>query len=296
MQKLQKLLTEQRSRADTLASRHAAAEAAYLQAKVRLQHHLLEADLDADERAGEKLEAAVAACAQKRDALADALGEVRRMIGDTEGKITAEQQAIERAQASEQLARDLDVIQGRAAAWLAASREFLASLDTVHWHFEISAMRQYIERCAGEVEIAAAFATEELRSMVGTIREGRQPIPSAKPEVIEPKVIEPPPPTETVFMLKSVKFSHDSRTRYAAQFEDFEMPLQYAQRALRCGAAVPMTDPRRRELHGARGGQHANPNALDIVDLDDEEATRSPHIAPILASDPVLREGELSDA
>jgi hypothetical protein len=40
-----------------LGSRHAAAEAAFVDAKAKLQRHLLEADLDADEKVGVKLEA-----------------------------------------------------------------------------------------------------------------------------------------------------------------------------------------------------------------------------------------------
>src|SRR5207237_2119270 len=103
--------------------------------------------------------------------------------------------------------------------------------------------------------------------------------------------VEPVPPSQTVFLLSSVKYRDQvsGQMRQALQYEDCELPVMLAHRALRCNAAVVLSDPRRRELHGARGGQHANPNATDIVDLDSEAATRPPHIDPITASDPVLR-------
>jgi hypothetical protein len=63
------------------------------------------------------------------------------------------------------------------------------------------------------------------------------------------------------------------------------MPMQIAQRALRLGVAASVTDPRRRNLKGARGGDPVDPRAPDIVDLDDEAATRPSHIASV-TSDP----------
>jgi hypothetical protein len=89
-------------------------------------------------------------------------------------------------------------------------------------------------------------------------------------------------------MLRSAKYrDHAGKVRYAAQYEDCEMPVQTAQRALRRSAAVSLDDPRRKQLHGSRGGQHVNQNAVDLLDLDDEQATRPPHIAPVMASDPL---------
>ena len=80
MEKLETELAALRARAETLGTRHAAADVAFLDAKSKLQRHHLEADLDADDKARAKLEAAVAACAVTRDGYADALGEVQAQI------------------------------------------------------------------------------------------------------------------------------------------------------------------------------------------------------------------------
>lgn len=110
MEKLEAELASLRARAETLNSRHAAADAESFDAKSKLQRHHLEADLNADDKARTKLEAAVAACAMTRDGYADALAEVQTKIADAEQKLAAERSAVERKVASEKLARDLDAI------------------------------------------------------------------------------------------------------------------------------------------------------------------------------------------
>ena len=58
-----------------------------------------------------------------------------------------------------------------------------------------------------------------------------------------------------------------------------------AQRALDKGIAVAVTDPRRAQLRGVRGGDF-NPHAPDVIDLDTVEESRGmAHSEP----DPVLR-------
>jgi hypothetical protein len=95
MEKLQTELAALRSRAETLHSRHSAAEAAFVDAEAKLQHHLLEADLDADEKVRAKLEAAVAACALTRDNFAKAITAQQAKIAEAEAKIAGERAVIE---------------------------------------------------------------------------------------------------------------------------------------------------------------------------------------------------------
>ena len=90
MQKLETELASLRDRAAILSNRHAAADAALIDAKSKLRRHLMEADLDAEEKATAKLEAAVAACALTGDGLADVLAEVRKAIAAAEQKLAAE--------------------------------------------------------------------------------------------------------------------------------------------------------------------------------------------------------------
>jgi hypothetical protein len=99
-----------RARAETLSSHHAAADAAFLDAKSKLQRYQLEAD-PADDKARAKLESAVATCAVTRDGYDDALGEVQAKIADAEQKTAAEHARVQRKAAGEKLARNLDAVE-----------------------------------------------------------------------------------------------------------------------------------------------------------------------------------------
>jgi len=283
MEKLEAELASLRARAETLKSRHAAADEAFGDAKAQLQRHHLEADLNTDDKARAKLEAAVATCAVTRDGYADALTEVQTKIADAEQKLAAERATVERKSASEMLARDLDAIEQALPHYLAAGKRFAGALEKLHFHPESSAMALFIGNTATQVEVAAGFALVELRGMVEAVRDGIVPIPAAKSVSASVSMPEPVPPTMTVFMLKSSHYrDHDGRKRFAGQWEDATMPLTTAQRALRMGVAVPVTDPRRAQLRGLRGGDF-NPKAPDVVDLDAvEEHKAVPHIDPVL--------------
>ncbi|QQO33196.1 hypothetical protein JJC00_32460 [Bradyrhizobium diazoefficiens] len=125
--------------------------------------------------------------------------------------------------------------------------------------------------------------------MVDAIHNGAAPIPAAKAVSASVPVPEPAMPTQTVFMMKSAKYrDHDGRSRFAEQSEDADMPVTTAQRALRLGVAVPVTDPKGARLRGSRGGDF-DPKAPDVVDFDAvEEPKNVSHI------DPVLREANFT--
>ena len=95
MEKLEHELAALRVRADTLHGRHTAAEAAFVHAEANLQQHLLEADLDGDEKVRTKLEAAVASCALTRDNFAKAIAAQQAKIAEAEAKIAGERAVIE---------------------------------------------------------------------------------------------------------------------------------------------------------------------------------------------------------
>jgi hypothetical protein len=289
MQKLETELASLCARAETLSNRHAAADAAFVDAKSKLRRHHLEADLDADEKAGAKLEAAVATCALTRDGYADALGDVQNMIADIEQKLANERAAAHRKAASEELARNLDEIERALPDFLTAARGFADALEGVaHFHWETGEMVKFVRSGQAQVEIAAAMALQELRGMVTAIFDGAAPIPPRKPEPEPVVVVEPAPETRRLFALRAIKWRDaNGRQRHGLQFEDHELTPAAAQRGLRIGAVVPLTDPRRKQLLGSRGGHHVDPNSRDLLDLDDEEATRPPHIAPVLPSDPL---------
>ncbi len=165
MDKLETELAALLARAETLSSRHAAADAAFLDAKATLQRHHLQADLDVDDKARTKLEATVAACAVTRDGYADALGEVQAQIADAEQKIAAERALAERKAASEELARKLNQVEGTLPDYLEAARRLAGALEAIHFHYEANEMARFVGNTTAQVEVAAGFTrlSDDLR-------------------------------------------------------------------------------------------------------------------------------------
>jgi hypothetical protein len=290
MEKLQSELATLRARAQTLHSRHSAAEAAFVDAEAKLQRHLLEADLDAGEKVRTKLETAVASCALTGNNFAKAITAQQAKIAEAEAKIAAEHDAIERDSAADKLARDLDEFEAALPDYLRAARHIADAADVVgHFHFESAELAAFTRNGQAQIEVAASFALAELRAMVEQIKTGAMPIPAPKLEPAPIPLAEPAAPTMTVFMLKSARYrDHDGRKRFAGQFEDAITPVATAQKAIRLGLAVSTADPRRATLRGTRNSDYVA-DGIDVVDIDAaEERSAVPYIGPD-ANDPVMR-------
>lgn len=277
MEKMQKLLADRRSRAATLSAQRGAAEAALAKATAAHQSHLIDGDI-ADEKMGAKLHGEVVACSLNVSGFDAPLSELQAHIANLEHEIAAERVIMERKAAAEKLGLDLDGIEQALPNYLAAARRFANALSSIgHWHFESQQMVNFVENATAQIELATGFSLTELRATIERIKVGDAPIPKPKSAPEPVTAIEPPPPMQTVWMLRSAKFrDHSGVIRYTLQYSDCELPIATAQRALGRNVAVLVTDPRRRDLKGARGGVQVDPNAPDLIDLDAEEMTHVP--------------------
>ena len=193
MEKLEHELAALRARAVTLHSRHLAAEAASVDAEAKLQTHLLEADLDGDEKVRTKLETTVAACALTRDNFAKAIAAQQAKIVEVEAQIAAQCAAIERNAAADKLARDLDEIDKALPAYQTAARQLADAVEAVaHLHFEANELGAVARNWAAQIDVAGALALQELRGMVNAIRNGAMTIP-AKPVAAPVMQVAPSP-------------------------------------------------------------------------------------------------------
>jgi hypothetical protein len=276
MNKLETTIASLTKRGEHLAAKRAMARDASDAAIKARQHALLSGDLD-DQRALDNLQTDVNAAASALAGIEDALAVLGQQKAETERQIAAERDRIERVAAAKKLDEQVTAIEAVLPKYLEQSRALAdALLQVGHFHFEANQMASFVQNCTGQIEIAANFTLAELKSMPASIRDSRAAIPPAKPEPEEAAPIEPaPPPTQTVFMMRSAKYrDHDGRKRFAGQWDDVEMPVPSAQRALRHGVAVSTADPRRAQLRGARGSDY-KPNATDVIDLDAVEEPKS---------------------
>ncbi|MGX9431185.1 MULTISPECIES: hypothetical protein [Bradyrhizobium] len=285
MHKLETAIVSLTKRGEQLAAKRVVAQDALDKAsKARLEAHL-SGDLD-DQRALDNLQAAVDMAASTLAGLDEALGVLAQQKAEAEAQLAAERERAERAAAADKLEKQVAAIGAALPKYLEQSRVLADALSEIgHWHFESAQMASFIINGMGQVEIAANFALAELRMMPERIKTGGATIPRDQREPAAVAVVEPRPATQEVFMMRSAKFrDHEGAVRIARQYDDAEMPVQTAQRALRRNVAVPVSDPRRAKLRGARGGFAVDPRSPDVVDLDDET---SPSRNEELASEPV---------
>jgi hypothetical protein len=290
MQKIGSLVASLAKRGDQLAAMRGTAHEALDKAIKARQEALLSGDLG-DQRALDKLQTMVDSAKSALEGIDDAVAVLVREKAEAERQLAAERDRTERTKVSDEINAAVTAIEARIESTLSAMREIataLAALD--HLSFEMGQLGGYLSGAAGEAEIAFAFVVPQVRRLVDAVKSGSVAIPRGS-KGAGPVPMPEPPPTMTVFMLRSAKYrDHDGRKQFGGQWEDAIMPVATAQRALNKGIAVPVTDPCRARLRGARGGDFS-PNAPDVVDLDAVEEPKSvPHVEP----DPVLREANFT--
>jgi hypothetical protein len=239
------------------------------------------------------LQAAVSDTSSLLQGIDDALAMLAQQKAEAEAGLAAERDRAERAKVSEEINAAVSDIEKRVEPTLSGMRELGNALTAIdHLSFEVGQLGQYLSGVSGEAEVALAFVIPDVRRMADAVKDGSAVIPR-RPKAAPVPVPEPVAPTMTVFMLRSANYRDENgRKRFAGQYEDAMMPVPTAQRALRLGVAVPVTDPRRAQLRGARGGDF-NPLAPDVVDLYAiEEPTGVPHIGSF--DDPVLRDANFT--
>jgi hypothetical protein len=284
-------LASLRQRAEALEAKRQTADAELSVATEARQQHLVEGDLS-DVKAAQMLQDRVNVAASMIVGLEDAVAVVSAQIADIEQKLDAERTQAERKAASDQLARDLDEMDAVLPDFLATTRRFIDAFGKVgHWHYESGELGRFVSNCVSQTEIASAFSLQELRGIVEQIKTGSSPIPPKPEQPASAVAVQPAPPTMTVFLLRSVRFTnHVGKKVYATGLDDCEMPTEAAQRALRYGAAVHLSNPRRAELKGAKGGTHGDANALNVTDLDEiSDASGARYIGPDNNNDPVAQ-------
>jgi hypothetical protein len=271
-------LTGLQQRADALEMKRQVAEAELTASTEARQRQHIEGDLD-DAAAAQLLQERVNVAASHVVGLEDAIALVRARLGGVEQAIEAQRTYEERVAAADKLAREVDVIEEALLEYVTAAWHFAESVESISYdHFESVQIAAFLRNTQAQVEIASALAVQELRGMIMQMKTGAGPIPSLKQNA-EPAAAAESAASETVFMLRSANYSdHHGRKRFGGQWDDATMPPATAQRAFLLGIAVPVTDPRRAQLRGSRGGDF-NPLAHDVINLDQVDPLSTPSVA-----------------
>jgi hypothetical protein len=277
MSKITASLGSLKDRSARLAAQRGAAKTALDKAKAAVQAHLLEGDDDAKTLA--VLQAKVNDAFSLLESLDAAITEQARRVADAERQLADEATQAARKAASEALARDVDAIEAQLAPWLASTRTLAAALAKFEtFRFESGSISKYLANASNEVEIALSVTVPDLKGGVTAVRDGREQAPSPAP--ILKVVAQKPPPTETVFFLRHAKYTDEKgMVRCLGKMRDHTLPPPLAQRALKSGAAIPLTDPRVRTLKGNWGMIVPGPDQCEALD-----GTPDSRVAPVLHS------------
>jgi len=268
-----------KDRSTRLQSQQRAATLALGKAKAALRDHLLDGD-DNDAKATAALQAKVDGAASLLASLDDAVKAQTERVANAEREMAAEQAQANCKAASEKIAVDVAKIERQLPNVLAAMRALAADLNVYEiFRFEAGSIAKFAINAANEIETALSVAIPDLKGGVIAVREGKEkpPIPpAAVVKFTAPKA----PATETVFLLRHLKFTDaQGKVQCLGKMRDHALPPHLAQKALKSGAAVPLSDPRRKSLSGSWG--MIVPSESQCESLD---ATPSGTVAPIMHS------------
>jgi hypothetical protein len=275
--KLERSLADLREREAALSLKRANAQTLFDEATGERSEFLLGGDL-ADDGKAAKLQARVDSTASQIKGIDDALAALAGKINDIERTLMAEREQVERAEASTKLAQQVAALEAAMPQWLEASRRLHAALMAVDARsFEIDALAQFLlGTCMAQIEVAVAFALDELKRTVEAVKQGAAPMPREKVEAVVVEMPTGPSPTSAgepvveVFTLRPVQWrGRDGRQHYVAQYDDAQLPQRLHARATQRGAVTSLDAPERR-TH--RGMFNAFPKATNtLCDLDVEK-------------------------
>lgn len=273
---------------DVIKMRLALAEQAVKERHAAVRRFALDG---ADDDALDKAEAALRAAQDRARTLADALADADTYVREAEQRRDAAEAQKRRGEVAteiEKVAERLGEVGSEFAGLMqkmAALTERAAALTP-----DASGLHSFCSRALIEIPESAELLSQVLRGIATATRSGSAPapLPQSVPQA-QPTCHVPPPAMTRVFAVKPIKWL-DATGALRLQPPHFDIDLEpaLAARAIEIGAAIEITDPRRRQLHGS--GRIYLPNAEHCVSLtpgDDSEPEPRHELVPGVPIEPL---------
>ncbi len=278
--RLERNLAAACSTRDKLAERLKAAELAVTERQAAAQQLARDA---ADDAALDVAEAASRNASERVATLSAALAETKQEVARLERERDDLADRKLRAETAAAIEAMADEIVKAGAAFDAGATQLVESSSRVAAIvLDGHGLQAFAMNARAEVPAAVAMIAKLLQDCARATIAGTAPaaLPQAAP-VPEPEQPPPPPRTEQLFLMRHVKWTDAAgQLRFGPQFVDAELPPEAAARALKSGAAIVMTDPRRKQLHGTKAPRLPDPSWC--LDLDQDPA--SPTTEPVVHS------------
>jgi hypothetical protein len=275
-----------RAARETLAQRLAAAQAAVTESRAAAQR--LAADA-ADDAALDRAEASLRAGQDRIATLTAALTESDNAVATIEAQIADAADQKHRAETAVTLETMATALEADAKLFDTAIAALANSATAAGTLFlDARGLEGFTRLARDQVPEAVKLITGLLRGRIAAVLNGSASpkMPSAEVAIVA-KVV-PPPPTMTVFVLQHVKWiDANGNLRKQCAHTDCGLPLSVAERALKIGAAVKVTDAARKQFAGKTSPIHPDPwrcvNLDDAVDLVLREEPPAPYYQPNVA-------------
>ncbi len=280
----QKLLAAAKATRESLISRRQAAEASAADLRERARQSARE---NADDAALSKIEASMRVQQDRITTLTAA-------VVDVEADITAHEREI--AHAADQKMRSETVVQIETLIerWTIAETAFLEATQALEAiAVECGAITPdalgtsvFLKSAANELPPASDVIIQTLRSFASQVLSGTGRATMPRPAAPSPRlVLIEAPPMREVFFVRSGRYRGESGQQILlGQNRRHVLPVALAEKALRSGIAIPLTDARARSLDGISGMVQPDPARCESLDGSPVTEPKSSTAAPIMSS------------
>jgi multidrug efflux pump subunit AcrA (membrane-fusion protein) len=221
----------------------------------------------------DQAEIAMRAAQDRVASLSSARNQIDLEVSNAEQRLAQAKDAAQRAD----FVAHVDKLEAAINAALPTFLEHAATLSTAidsagRLVFEARQLAIFLDSCRADIPKAIHAVKATLTHLRQNVSDG-----GGIPDAVEPPAPTPPPPppveTKAVFLIHPVRFMEGAGfIRAFAAPNDVMLPVKLAERALQCGAALPLDHPKAKALMGERN--YGMPNSLaECVDLDQEEPT-----------------------
>jgi hypothetical protein len=278
---MQQSVDSARANRDRLTAKLAECDATVIARKNATQAIAL--DASADETALDKAERAIRAAKDRATTISGAIVEAEKLLAKLENDLAdAADKQTRAATAVETDAMKTEIKTVGHEAIVAITKLANVAERAGMCVPEARGLHAFCVSSGTQIPDAVALIVKLLGDHSAAVLAGSAPASLKRPEApyVEKPVL--PAPTQIVFCLRSIKWRDTERKQQlAGKFTDAYLPPQLVAKALKSGACIAISDPRRKQFHHT---QNEQPRADTALNLDADAEPKS--IEPIMVSSP----------
>jgi hypothetical protein len=246
--------------------------------------------IDGDEKAHEAAIEDHLRCERKVASLEEARTTIAADIAAIEKEIAAEADAKLRSETAAAIDALISRWSEQEAAFISAAKSLEATAkEAAAITIDAAGSALFLSQAVEQLPHAGLVVCAGLKYHAEAVVGGRAKPTLPTHEAPPPKLaLVERPSVETVFVMRPARYREaDGRMKLLGKYRVYELPLVIAEKALKSGAAVPVTDPRRRELEGLVGMVLPDESRCEAIDGSPPSTV---NVGPVITSSSPLFE------